>query len=94
MVVIEEEIKSAKSLQKTLWRLIDEKLNSLLHDYNQNDKSKVLAVKSKLNEKLSTLQKVNNEVLGLIEGQDAYENCQNKADDFEIEIEEVIINID
>ena len=94
MVVIEGKIKSNKHLQKTLWRLIDEKLNPLLHDYNQNDKSKVLAVKSKLNEKLSTLQKVNNEVLGLIEGQDAYENCQNKADDFEIEIEEVIINID
>ena len=72
MVVIEEEIKSAKSLQKTLWRLIDEKMNPLLHDYNQNDKSKVLAVKSKLNEKLSTLQKVSNEVLGLIEDEDAY----------------------
>ena len=94
MVVIEEKIKSAKSLQKTLRRLIDEKLNPLLHDYNQNDKSKVLAVKSKLNEKLSTLQKVNNEVLGLIEDEDAYEDYQNKADDFEIEIEEVIINID
>ena len=94
MVVIEEEIKSAKILQKTLWRLIDKKLNPLLHDYNQNDKSKVLAVKSKLNEKLSTLQKVNNEVLGLIEDEDAYEDYQNKADDFEIEIEEVIINID
>ena len=93
MVVIEEEIKSAKILQKTLWRLIDKKLNPLLHDYNQNDKSKVLAVKSKLNEKLSTLQKVNNEVLGLIEDEDAYEDYQNKADDFEIEIEEVIINI-
>ena len=66
----------------------------MLHDYNQNDKSKVLAVKSKLNEKLSTLQKVNNEVLGLIEDEDAYEDYQNKADDFEIEIEEVIINID
>ena len=93
MVVIEEKIKSAKKLQKTLRRLIDEKLNPLLHDYNQNDKSKVLAVKSKLNEKLSTLQKVNNEVLGLIEDEDAYEDYQNKADDFEIEIEEVIINI-
>ena len=66
----------------------------MLHDYNQNDKSKVLAVKSKLNEKLSTLQKVNNEVLGLIEDEDAYEDYQNKADDLEIEIEEVIINID
>ena len=54
---IEENIKSAKRLQKTLRRLIDENLNPLLHDYNQNDKSKVLAVKSKLNEKLSTLQK-------------------------------------
>ena len=71
--------------------LIDKKLNSLLHDYSQNDKSKILAVNSKLNEKLSTLQKVNNEVLGLIEDEDAY---QSKADDFEIEIEEVIINID
>ena len=66
----------------------------MLHDYNQNDKSKVLAVKSKLNEKLSTLQKVNNEVLGLIEDEDAYEDYQNKADDFELETEEVIINID
>ena len=94
MVVIEEKIKSAKHLQKTLRRLIDEKMNPLLHDYNQNDKSKVLAIKSKLNEKLSTLQKVNNEVLGLIEDEDAYEDYQNKADDFEIEIEEVIINID
>ena len=65
----------------------------MLHGYNQNDKSKVLAVKSKLNEKLSTLQKANNKVLGLIEDEDAYENYQNKADDFEIEIEEVIINI-
>ena len=81
-------------MQKILRRLIDEKLNPLLHDYNQNDKSKVLAVKPKLNEKLSTLQKVNNEVLGLIEDEDDYENYQNKADDFEIEIEEVIINID
>ena len=62
----------------------------MLYDYNQNDKSKVLAVKSKLNEKLSTLQKVNNEVLGLIEDED----YQSKADDFEIAIEEVIINID
>ena len=66
----------------------------MLHDYSLNDKSKVLAVKSKLNEKLSTLQKVNNEVLGLIEDEDAYEDYQNKADDFETEIDEVIINID
>ena len=29
-----------------------------------------------------------------MEYEDAYENYQNKADDFEIEIEEVIINID
>ena len=49
-------------------------------------KSQVLAVKSKLNEKLSTLQEVNNEVLRLVK--------KKKADDFEIEIEEVIINID
>ena len=62
MVDMEEKIKSAKRLQKTLRRLIDEKLNPLLHDYNHSDKSKVLAVKSKLNEKLSTLQEVNNEV--------------------------------
>ena len=81
-------------MQKTFRRLIDEKLNPLLHDYNLNDKSKVLAVKSKLNEILSTLQKVNNEVLGLIEDEDAYEDYQNKADDFATEIEEVIINID
>ena len=94
MVVIEEKIKSAKLLQKTLRRLIDEKLNPLLHDYNQNDKSKVLAVKSELNEKLSTLQKVNNEVLGLIEDEAVYEDYQNKADDLKIEIEEVIVNID
>ena len=93
MAVIEEKIKSAKRVQKTLRRLIHEKLNPLLHDYNQNDKSKVLAVKSKLNEKLSTLQKVNNEVLELIKDEDAYEDYQNKADDFETEIEEVIINI-
>ena len=93
MVDIEEKIKSAKRLQKTLRRLIDEKLNPLLHDYNQNNKSKVLVDKSKLNEKPSTLQKVNNEVLGLTDDEDAYENYQNKADDFEIEIEEVIINI-
>ena len=33
-------------------------------------------------------------MLGLIEDEDAYKNYQNKADDFEIEIEEVIINID
>ena len=32
-------------------------------------------------------------MLGLIEDEDAYEDYQNKADDFEIEIEEVIINI-
>ena len=92
MVVIEEKIKPAKRLQKTLQRLIDEKLNPLLHDYNRI--IKVLAVKSQLNGKLSTLQKVNNEVLGLIEDEDAYEDYQNKADDLEIEIEEVIINID
>ena len=91
MVVIEEKIKSAKLLQKTLRRLIDEKLNTLLHDYNQNDKSKVLTVKSKLNEKLSTLQKVNNEVSGLIEDEDVYEDYQNKVDDLEIEIEEVLL---
>ena len=94
MVAIEEKIKSAKRLQKTLRRLIDEKLNPLLHDFNQNDKSKVLAIKSKLSEKLSTLQKANNEVLRLIEDEDAYEDYQNKANDCEIEIEEVIINID
>ena len=69
-------------------------MNPLLHDYNQNDKSKVLAVKSKLNERLSTLQKVNNQVLGLIEDEDAYKDYQNKADDFKIKTEEVIINID
>ena len=94
MVDIEEKTKSAQRLQKTSRRLIDEKLNLLLHDYNQNDKSKVLAVKSKLNFQLSTLQKINNELLGLIEDEDAYENYQNKADDFEIKIEQVIINID
>ena len=94
MVDIEEKTKSAQRLQKTSRRLIDEKLNPLLHDYNQNDKSKVLAVKSKLNFQLSTLQKINNELLGLIEDEDAYENYQNKADDFEIKIEQVIINID
>ena len=33
-------------------------------------------------------------MLGLIEDEDAYENYQNKADDFETEIVEVIINID
>ena len=33
-------------------------------------------------------------MLELMEYEDAYENYQNKADDFEIEIEEVIINID
>ena len=64
------------------------------HDCNQNDKSKVLDVKSKLKEKLSTLQKVSNEVLRLIEDEDAYENLQNKEDDFKIEIEEVIFNIE
>ena len=74
MVVIEEKTKPAKPLQKTWPRLIDDKLNPLLHDYNQNHKSKFLAVKSKLNEKLSTLQIVNNEVLGLIEDEDAYED--------------------
>ena len=94
MVDIEEKIKSVKGLRKTLRRLIDEKLNPLLHGYNQNDKSKVLGVKSKLNEKLSILQKVNNEVLRLIEDEDAYENYQNKADDFEIEIEQAFINIE
>ena len=94
MVDIEEKTKSAQRLQKTSRRLIDEKLNPLLHDYNQNDKSKVLAIKSKLNFQLSTLQKINNELLGLIEDEDAYENYQNKADDFEIKIEQVIINID
>ena len=94
MVDIEEKTKSAQRLQKTSRKLIDEKLNPLLHDYNQNDKSKVLAVKSKLNFQLSTLQKINNELLGLIEDEDAYENYQNKADDFEIKIEQVIINID
>ena len=94
MVDIEEKIKSVKGLRKTLRRLIDEKLNPLLHGYNQNDKSKVLGVKSKLNEKLSILQKVNNEVLRLIEDEDAYENLQNKEDDFKIEIEEVIFNIE
>ena len=94
MVDIEEKIKSVKGLRKTLRRLIDEKLNPLLHGYNQNDKSKVLGVKSKLNEKLSILQKVNNEVMRLIEDEDAYENYQNKADDFEIEIEQAFINIE
>ena len=94
MVDIEEKTKSAQRLQKTSRRLIDEKLNPLLHDYNQNDKSKVLAVKSKLNFQLSTLQKINNELLGLIEDEDAYENYQNKADDFEIEIEQAFINIE
>ena len=42
MVDIEEKTKSAKRLQRTLQRLINKKLNSLLHDYNQNDKSKFL----------------------------------------------------
>ena len=74
MVVIEEKTKPAKPLQKTWPRLIDDKLNPLLHDYNQNHKSKFLAVKSKLNEKLSSLQILNNEVLGLIEDEDAYED--------------------
>ena len=66
----------------------------LVHYYNHNNKSKVLAVKFKLNEKFSTLQKVNNKVLWLIVDENAYEEYQNKADDFAIEIEEVIINID
>ena len=66
----------------------------MLHDCNQNDKSKVLDVKSKLKEKLSTLQEVSNEVLRLIEDEDAYENLQNKEDDLKIEIEEVIFNIE
>ena len=57
MAVIEEKIKSAKRSQKTLRRLIDEKLNLLLHDYKQNYKSKVLAFKSKLNEKLQLYRK-------------------------------------
>ena len=65
----------------------------MLHYHNQNDKSKVLSVKSKLNEKLLTLQKVNNEVVRLIEDEDAYKNYQKKADDFEIEIDEFIMNI-
>ena len=42
MVDIEEKTKSVKRLQRTLQRLINKKLNSLLHDYNQNDKSKFL----------------------------------------------------
>ena len=42
MVVIEEKLKSAKRLQKTLQRLIDEKLNPLLHDYNRIIKVKSL----------------------------------------------------
>ena len=33
-------------------------------------------------------------MLELMEYEDAYENYQNKADDFEIEIKEAIINID
>ena len=33
-------------------------------------------------------------MLGLIEDKDAYEDYQNKANDFETEIEEVISNID
>ena len=37
---------------------------------------------------------VNHEELGLIEDEDAYENYENKEDNFEIEIEKVIINID
>ena len=57
-------------------------MNPLLHYHNQNDKSKVLSVKSKLNLKLLTLQKVNNEVVRLIEDEDAYKNYQKKADDF------------
>ena len=66
-------------------------MNLLLYDYNQNDKSKVHAVKSKLKKKLSTLQKVNNEVLGLIEDEDAYESYQNKADDFELRLEKSLL---
>ena len=69
-------------------------MNLLLHGNNQNHKSKVLAVKCKLNEKLSTLNKLNYKVLGLIEDEDDYEHDENKADDFETEIEEVIINIE
>ena len=38
-------------------KLIGEKLNPLLHDYNQIDKSKVLDVKSTLKEKLLTYRK-------------------------------------
>ena len=41
-------------------------------------KSQVLAVKSKLNEKLPTLQEVNNEVLRLVEYEVAYKNYQKK----------------
>ena len=94
IVDIEEKIKSAKRLEKTLRRLNDEKLNPLLHDYNQNDKSKALAIKSKTNEKFSTLQKLNYAVLGLIEDENVYESYQNKADGFKIKVEEVIINIE
>ena len=67
MVDIEEKIQSAERLQKTLRRLIDEKLNPLLLIIIRMIKVKFLLVKSKLNEKRSTLQKVNNEVLGLKE---------------------------
>ena len=70
MIDIEGKIKSFKLLQKVSKRLINEKLNRLLYDYNQNDKTRVLDVKSKLKKKLLTLQKVNNEVLGLIEDED------------------------
>ena len=38
-------------------KLIGEKLNPLLHDYNQIDKSKVLDVKSTLKKKLLTYRK-------------------------------------
>ena len=93
MIDTEEKIKSFKLLQKTSKRLINEKLNRLLHDYNQNDKTKFLDVKSKLKKKLSTLQKVNNEVLSLMEDEDTYKNYQNKTENFEIDINEVIINI-
>ena len=93
MIDTEEKIKSFKFLQKTSKRLINEKLNRLLHDYNQNDKTKVLDVKSKLKKKLSTLQKANNEVLWLMEDENTYKNYQNKTENFEIDIKEVIINI-
>ena len=38
-------------------KLIGEKLNPLLHDYNKTNKSKVLDVKSTLKEKLLTYRK-------------------------------------